>query len=53
MDEIFRYVLAVVAAGLALIFLCVAGVMAVATYYGIASVIEERREKRKKKKGSK
>ena len=53
MDDLFRFTMAIVLTGFAIIFLCVAGVIAVATYYGIASVIEERREKRKKKKGSK
>jgi len=48
MQDIFRFSLAVAVAGLSIIFLCVAAVTAVATFYGIKAVIEERRDKKNK-----
>lgn len=53
MEEIFQFSLAVAVAGLAIIFLCVAGICGVATFYGIKAVIEDRREKSKKKRAKK
>lgn len=53
MEEIFQFSLAVAVAGLAIIFLCVAGICGVATFYGIKAVIDTRREKRTKKRGKK
>ena len=50
MEQVFQISLAVFAAGLAIMFLCVAGVCGVATFYGIKAVIDERREKRAKKR---
>lgn len=53
MEEIFQFSLAVAVAGLAIIFLCIAGICGVATFYGIKATIEDRREKRAKKRGKK
>ena len=53
MDDIFKFSQAVFIAGLAIIFLCVAGICGVATFYGIQAVIDERREKRAKKRRKK
>lgn len=53
MDDLFRFTMAIVLTGFAIIFLCVAGICGVATFYGIKAVIDERKERRKKKKGSK
>lgn len=49
MESILQFGLAVFVTGLALIFLCIAGICATATYYGIRSVIDERKEKNNKK----
>lgn len=53
MEEVFQFSQAIFITGLAIIFLCVAGVCGVATFYGIQSVIDERREKRAKKRRKK
>lgn len=53
MEQVFQISLAVFVAGLAIIFLCVAGICGVATFYGIQAVIDDRREKRAKKRGKK
>lgn len=53
MENIFQFALAVAVAGLAIIFLCVCAVAGCATFYGIQAVIEDRREKSKKKRAKK
>jgi hypothetical protein len=53
MDDIFQFSQAVFITGLAIIFLCVAGICGVATFCGIQTVIDERREKRAKKRSKK
>ena len=53
MEEVFQFALAVAVAGLAIIFLCVCAIAGCATFYGIKAVIEDRREKSKKKRAKK
>lgn len=50
METIFQFSLAVAVAGLAIIFLCIAGICGVATFYGIKAVIDDRKKKREKRR---
>ena len=53
MEQIFQFSLALAVTGLAIIFLCVCAIAACATFYGIKAVIDDRKEKRKKRSGKK
>lgn len=50
MDDIFKFSQAVFIVALAIIFLCVAGICGVATFYGIQAVIDDRKKKREKRR---